>query len=361
MIHIARRENNNKRGYLLVNSIQGKHIPARPKLVLAEFERLAQEIARKFKGERLLAIGFAETATAIGAAVAAGLSCPYLQTTREEVGGAQYLFFSEEHSHAAEQRIVRDELDNRISQIDRIVFVEDELTTGKTILNGIQAIEKAYGKGVRFGAACILNGMDGENQARFHEKKVDYCYLHRIDHRGYEEIAKRFAGDGQYIAPREGEAWRFHECRGKLDPRQMVHGDEYAKACQELAKEVLRLCSFRQGERVLLLGTEECMFPAIYTGAVVEDAAGAQVWTHSTTRSPILTSNDEGYPLQARFELESLYAPNRKTFLYNLAQYQKAVVITDAEPVNQQGAEDLAGALAYGGNRENYLIQWRRP
>ena len=135
LVGIAKRENNTKRKYLVVNRLQGKHIPVSAKEAFRMFSALAAQVRAAYAGEKLLLVGFAETATAIGAAIATELDTLYIQTTREDVSGAEYLYFSESHSHATEQKLVRNELDGRIEAIDRIVFVEDEVTTGNTILN----------------------------------------------------------------------------------------------------------------------------------------------------------------------------------------------------------------------------------
>lgn len=102
LVRIAKRENNTKRSYLVVNRLQGKHVPVRPKEALSMFSELAGLVKEAYGGERLLLVGFAETATAIGAALAIELDTLYMQTTREEVPGAEYLYFSESHSHATE-------------------------------------------------------------------------------------------------------------------------------------------------------------------------------------------------------------------------------------------------------------------
>lgn len=67
LVKIAKRENNSKRNYLVVDPLQGKHVPVTPSAALNLFKNLAAEIQGKYEGERLLLIGFAETATAIGA------------------------------------------------------------------------------------------------------------------------------------------------------------------------------------------------------------------------------------------------------------------------------------------------------
>ena len=94
LIRIAKREHNKKRNYLVVNRLQGKHIPVQPDQALGMFAQLAERLEKRFDREKTLVIGFAETATAIGATVAIKLGAYYIQTTREEVEGAQYLYFS---------------------------------------------------------------------------------------------------------------------------------------------------------------------------------------------------------------------------------------------------------------------------
>ena len=107
LVRIAKRENNSKRSYLVVNPLQGKHMAADPGAALALFRALADTVKQSCQGKRTLVIGFAETATAIGAAVAVELGAYYLQTTREHIEGAGYLYFSEEHSHASQQKLVK--------------------------------------------------------------------------------------------------------------------------------------------------------------------------------------------------------------------------------------------------------------
>ena len=149
LVRIAKRENNTKRSYLVVDPLQGKHVPVEPSKALNLFKSLAEKLQGKYEGERLLLIGFAETATAIGAQAAITLGTKYIQTTREVIPDARYLFFSEAHSHATEQKLVKDDIDRVINDIDRIVFIEDEVTTGNTIMNIIKIITKEYQKKIK--------------------------------------------------------------------------------------------------------------------------------------------------------------------------------------------------------------------
>ena len=61
LVRIARRENNSRRNYLVVNPLQGKHIPVSPGKALGVFSELAG-LLRKYSGERLLADVTVQTA-----------------------------------------------------------------------------------------------------------------------------------------------------------------------------------------------------------------------------------------------------------------------------------------------------------
>lgn len=62
LVCIGKRENNKKRNYLVVNKLQGKHIPVSPSKALGMFDALADILKEKYSGKKLLLVGFAETA-----------------------------------------------------------------------------------------------------------------------------------------------------------------------------------------------------------------------------------------------------------------------------------------------------------
>ena len=69
MLKIAKRYNNSKRSYLLVNPLQAKHMAVNPEKSLNMMNALGKILSEKYHDTKLV-IGFAETATAIGAEVA---------------------------------------------------------------------------------------------------------------------------------------------------------------------------------------------------------------------------------------------------------------------------------------------------
>ncbi len=103
---------------------------------------------------------------------------------------------------------------------------------------------------------------------------------------------------------------------------------------------------------VLVLGTEECMYPALLLAQAIEaGGSAASVAVHATTRSPIAISPDSGYPITNGYEMSSFYEKDRNTYVYNLQRYDTAIVLSDAAPDNPDGPRDLASACGLWGMR----------
>ncbi|MDR1132923.1 MAG: phosphoribosyltransferase family protein, partial [Synergistaceae bacterium] len=256
------------RSYVIVNPLLAKHLPSVPSVTLEYFRQLGDKAAATCEGEHVLVIGFAETATAVGAAVACAIEgAVYVHTTREtpiqEDGaaprGALVAEFLEEHSHARNQALyLREELCG-LSGYDRLVFVEDEITTGKTILNFLR--NTAY-RGKITVSALVFNGFD---ESAFAEYDADFCCLQRV-----------------------GYVHRL-EFSGPVSPRSGIGIGAYRGECLELAREIASAVSVTDVEDrdVLVLGTEEFMYPALILGRELERTARS-VKSHSTTRTPLL-------------------------------------------------------------------------
>ncbi len=358
MVQIAQRENNTKRGYLLVNRFQAKHVPVSPGTALELFDRLGSDLYEDLKDSKVLFIGFAETATAIGARIAAQFAGDgyYIQTTREDMDPAfAVVTFREEHSHATKQQLFsRDK--EILADCDVIVFVEDEVTTGKTILNFIAVLEE---RGIRdkFCVASLLNSMDEDSMARYRQKGIAVYYLAKlINDFDFAETVNAVPT----LAPSEDEDIIVTEVKGRMEPRLGVKAKEYEKACRALGEEILPLLPRDgYGDNILVLGTEECMYPAISAAKVIEEKRkGAKTAVHATTRSPIVPSDQKGYPLYSRVQLDSLYEKERGTFLYNIEKYDCAVIVTDAPDINLHGLKQLVSALRYFGTETIIAVKW---
>ena len=100
------------------------------------------------------------------------------------------------------------------------------------------------------------------------------------------------------------------------------------------------------------------MYPAIFTADLIEKLGMDEVVTHSTTRSPITVSSDEGYPLKKRFSLRSFYDFDRRTYIYDLKKYDCVIIITDSPDIPEQSLSTLVYALRCVGNDNIQVYRW---
>lgn len=336
LVQMVRRENNPKRNFLLVNSKQGKHIPADPHDVMIIFSQLAGCIKDVVSDEKVLFIGFAETATAVGTGVASCFeNACYVHTTREKYISEKYLVaeFSEEHSHAVEQLLFFKNWEETAAELDRIVFVEDEISTGKTIENFVKVLKKDrfLSPDIKFSACSILNGMSDERKNELLSENLDFYYLAKIS--AAPDSDEVYSFDSTPEKKRSKFDSEEITIRGKSELRTGMNVSEYLSACAVLSEKIRSRISFENLD-IAVIGTEECMYPAIYTAAdILEKDSALSVVTHSTTRSPIVADSSEDYPLKSRYQVESFYDKSRKTYIYNsdIKKYDIVLIITDSE------------------------------
>lgn len=367
MIRIAKRDNNQKRPFLLVNPLQGKHLPVSPSQALALFQTLGRQVfASAQQTEPIFVIGFAETATAIGAGLAASAPFPvhYIHTTRETHEHCEYLYFSEAHSHATEQKLVKNYLDKHLSGHAHIIFAEDEVTTGNTIENILKLLLKTYPEcQLRFSVASLLNGMSKERLEHFSAQGIDCYYLSPVPAFDYAHILSeyQYEDERRKIKPEAmaAPADRLY-LDGFVNPRLGTDTAAYLKACQALSDRLTGTLSpaLSGGQQIAIIGTEECMYPGLLFGQNLELKTGCPVFFHATTRSPILPSGEKGYPVKERFQLTSFYEESRITYLYNLKKYDKVYIITDSS-AETSAADFLCGYLREYGCQDITVVSWK--
>lgn len=357
LVRVAKRENNKRRNYVVVNPLQGKHMPVSPGEALKLFDCLADKIMLE-DADKVLFIGFAETATAIGMEIAIRYNAKYIQTTREAISDVDFLFFTESHSHATEQKLVKEDMDALIAEVEHIIFVEDEVTTGNTILNIVDIIDDLYDKQIKFSVASLINGMDEESLAGYGERNIDLYYIVKTSQEGFSDMACSYQGAGAYIEPDDNNDCEYNEIllQGAVNSRRCVSAFDYCGACERLYSQLAEQIDTKETREILIIGTEECMYPAIYVGKRFEES-GKQVKTHSTTRSPITAGGEEGYPLRCRYELKSLYDSKRTTYIYDIAPYDLVVIITDSTSEEREGVNTLVNALKRK-NEKIILVRW---
>lgn len=366
LLRLAKRVNNTKRSYLLVNPLQAKHVPVSPSRALEMMDALGEKLAQKYAGTRLV-VGFAETATAIGAAAAGKFEdCIYLPTTREEVPEVgEWVIFSEEHSHATLQKLCGSHMEERIEATDSVIFVDDEISTGKTLLNMILRLKERYpqlaGKGLA--AASLINRVTPENEVRLAEAGVACEYLLKVtDDHAAELVEELEVREAAPVTAGE-HRWSRLELGGPPlpNPRTGIEIQSYQRSCGALSERLWDALApqLRELDCVVVLGTEECMYPALALGRALEEK-GLSVRCHATTRSPIGICSAPGYPITCGSRLSSFYEAGRDTYLYNFFPCDGVIVVSDAPQFRPDALNELIAAWAPFGCRKTFFLQGGR-
>ncbi|MFI1416667.1 phosphoribosyltransferase [Streptomyces sp. NPDC020731] len=141
---------NPKRAHLLVSNVLGKHVPQSPSVVYGHGVELGRRV-RELLGasaKDAVVLGYAETATGLGHSVADGLGvAPYLHSTRRPVAGtATAGGFEESHSHAT-SHLLLPENPRLLAGEGPLVLVDDEFSTGNTVLNTVRDLHARYPRG----------------------------------------------------------------------------------------------------------------------------------------------------------------------------------------------------------------------
>lgn len=343
LIHICKRRNNNKREYLFVNRYQGKHIPENPYYILNLLDSFVAEVkAHLNPKEKVLVVGFAETATGIAEYLTYQLSLDkdykntvayHLQTSRENYSDVPKLFtFDEEHSHAVNQYLYCNKF---LPCYDRVLFVEDEITTGNTILNFISEFKKINSK-CKYSVSSILNWQNPCCVQKFKENDIDRIFL-------VEGEIKDTLPNLSMIIDKGPIDYFTMDYVGKTpsslitasiapNSRKGVEPDSFRRYVEKVQDKVtIGVCSYvEQSDSVMVIGTEEFMFYPLMAARDLQMSLGCDVKYRATTRSPISSSSEDGYIINDSITLPSAYEESRQTYLYNMnGDYNIIVVISD--------------------------------
>ncbi|MFJ8537814.1 phosphoribosyltransferase [Streptomyces sp. NPDC093591] len=147
MLGLALRRNP-KRAHLLVSNVLGKHVPQSPSVVYGAgfaLGRRVRDLLGADEAARAVVLGYAETATGLGHSVADGIGlAPYLHSTRRPVAGvARAGGFEESHSHATSHLLLPEDPALLVGD-GPLVLVDDEFSTGNTVLNTIRDLHERY-------------------------------------------------------------------------------------------------------------------------------------------------------------------------------------------------------------------------
>jgi adenine/guanine phosphoribosyltransferase-like PRPP-binding protein len=336
---------NPRRAQLLVSRVLGKHVPVDPALVLAVGARLGDLVRAALGGAAAAVLGYAETATGLGHAVAAALAAPYLHSTRRAVPTARpWAEFAEAHSHATGHLLLPDP--GFALAGDVLVLVDDELSTGATARDTIRAVHAVAPRG-RYLIAALVDVRSDVDRARLRQfaaelgAAVDVVAvacgaLHLPD--GLPDLVAGLPDVSEPPAVRPAATLTWHRGCWPATARESArHGftpadDQHART--SAAGVADRLRHALSGRSVLVVGTEELMYVPTLLAAALRDH-GSAVRVCSTTRSPVRVLDEPGYPIRAVLSFPSSDPAADGAgprFLYNVpaGEFDEVVLVVDA-------------------------------
>lgn len=349
---LAKRENNPNRDFLIINTLQAKHYPAKPSAALEYMRRLGAQFDDNLRGKKTLVAAFSETATAVGAAVAEYFpDCTLVCTTREEQPFVTQscLEFEESHSHAKKHLFSLFKL-KEIQSAEQVIMVDDEFTTGKTAIS----LKNSLGGFVKPSCAFFAAAFIASEEARANFAVNGITPVALSDHAEITRyLPKRFIADRE-LSPRSFD--RAFTGTGCAEMRTGAFAADFTadcrRQCENFAKQLLPLIA--RGESAEIIGTEEFCYPPLILGEILEKN-GVRTVAHSVTRSPMLPSDESGdYPIFNRARLTSLYDERRTVYLYNSEPCSVSIIFTDARHPSWQALELLCAAA--GGKRVYVLF-----
>ncbi len=347
LIQVGRRVNP-KRDVLFVSTVLGKHLSVLPATLLAAGMALGARVEAEIGGtdptadeDRLRAalggdllsppdvgpnpqaavratvIGFAETATALGHAVRRRLGPgPISHTTRRPVDRAPIVRCVEAHSHAVDHAVHHAD-PAFLADPAPVVIVDDEMTTGATALGLVEAIEAVHHRD-RYVLASLVDWRDAEARARLDEAAVRLgTHIESVTLLDAEADIGEAPPLPTFADAAPGPPPRISRTVLDLGPPTARTGwtaDHQRSLDDRVAEAMAPLAEARRGPRALVLGTEELM----YVPALVALHLGPGTVTRSTTRSPIVPADVDGYPIHDRSTFPSVDGLDGPRYLYDL-------------------------------------------
>jgi hypothetical protein len=357
LVGLALRENP-RRAHLLVSTVLGKHVPQLPRVVHDAGRDLGALVAATLRGEPTpVVLGYAETATGLGHCVAEALpGAGYVHSTRRPiVGVVPFGGFEEEHSHATSHLILPADPE-LLTGDGPLVLVDDELSTGRTVVNTIAELHKVAPR-THYVVAALIDVRGPDDRAAMDAfavelgARVDVVALAAgtvelptdVLARGAELVAAHPAADAEPSAP---GIVRTLDVRWPVGvPDGGRHG--FTQADQDALERALpgigaALAAQITGRRVLVLGFEELIYaPLRLARALAEHTADdVEVRYSTTTRSPVLAVDDPGYAIRTRLEFGShddpADGPGRR-YAYNVAagidsdrRFDEVLIVVDS-------------------------------
>ncbi len=399
--------NNPKRRFLFVSKILGKHLPVKPYVALNYSKLLAlglyESLTGKHAEDRLellddvasgednhsdilrftkyplssdtVFIGFAETATGMTHSVFEAFSGSggFYHTTREQVTHTRPVIkFEEPHSHAKAHNIYTNEHVN-LNSAKRIVLVDDEISTGQTLLNIMKSIKEQFGTS----EFHILTYLDWRNQASLDKysdfEKNENIHVNVISLvqgsigdvvngsldldqiSSHELFEKQIKSDSEtklpesnivrniYIDDFSSKSETFmgpnsvNKTYNAFTGRFGLTDSDQIDLIDQMATIQEKLQPYVHG-KTLVLGTEEFMYLPL---RMAHELKG-DIFFKSTTRSPVYPSSDDSYTIKSGLKFNSSFNSDVTNYVYNISQENYDTILVCYEAIHEQPSDQVA-------------------
>lgn len=303
---------NNKRSFLFISKILGKHIPVSPKKLNTTHSKLAKLINPEIKEDNVLLIGLAETATGLGWGLFEQIiskSKIYIHTTRVMLEQKHLIDFEEEHSHATEQYLYAPKSSKfNLNKINHIVIVDDEITTGNTIKNLIGQLNEVFNK-PKISVVTLLN---------WSNYKKDYK-IHAL-HQGSFSVKEKSS-----LAVENTLSNNTDFKKPILKKLSNGYGRVGSFSFPAISQENIKILKKFRDSKILLLGTGEFMFYAQVASRYFHESNTLKI--QSTTRSPVSIGGN----IKSKISFKDNYYPEINNYLYNVIDKKYDVIIIFSE------------------------------
>jgi len=323
---------NPKRAHLLVSHVLGKHVPQSPSVVYGhgfDLGRRVRDLLGAEEAGRAVVLGYAETATGLGHCVADGLgSAHYLHSTRRPVPGvATAGGFEESHSHATSHLLLPQD-PALLAGDGPLVLVDDEFSTGNTVLNTVRDLHERYPRR-RYVVVALVDMRSEADAGRLDDfareigARVDLVAAasgtvrlpEGVLEKGQALVARfesTYLGARGTARPAPTHPQAPHNQVTRVDlrwPRGLPDGGRhgFTPAHRIRLETALPAMAARLAEalpkdthRVHILGFEELMYAPLRLARELERVTDTEVRYSTTTRSPVLAVDDPGYAIRSR-------------------------------------------------------------
>ena len=286
---------NPKRGFLFVSKLLGKQIPVKPSTMRRSYDMIADMI--DCKKDDVLVVGMSEAATGLGGGVADSLAIKnenaniiFQHTTRHLINQEEWFALSEDHSHATSHMVYKpsDDLINDVLKSKKLILVDDEISTGKTLLRLAMGYMLKIDNIEELDIVSLVSWLDREKTEWFKTELINFCQKNNLKEPSlnFHSLIK----GGFSFTPNPNFELVLPKKTDRNSATEKSSHDYGRLGLKMPISQNLKHDIKQENKQISILGTgEHLLFPFLYAEALEKE--GLDVLFQSTTRTPVYNDN----------------------------------------------------------------------